>query len=45
MKQVAVVLILLMFIIQAHAQQKVIPLYNAAAPDSENWNWNEGESE
>lgn len=45
MKQVAVVLILLMFIIQAHAQQKVIPLYNGAAPGSENWNWNEGESE
>lgn len=27
------------------AQQKVIPLYNGAAPGSENWNWNEAEND
>jgi acetyl esterase/lipase/lysophospholipase L1-like esterase len=27
------------------AQQKVIPLYNGAAPGSENWTWNEAESD
>jgi acetyl esterase/lipase len=27
------------------AQQKVIPLYNGSAPGSENWNWDESESD
>ncbi len=26
------------------AQQKIIPLYNGAAPGSENWNWEEGKA-
>ncbi|WCT13875.1 alpha/beta hydrolase [Mucilaginibacter jinjuensis] len=37
---------LLMFIAcYANAQQKVIQLYNGAAPGSESWNWEEGVSE
>lgn len=31
--------------LNADAQQKVIPLYNDAAPGSENWNWNEAEND
>jgi len=38
-------LLLLFIVITAHAQQKVIPLYNGAAPGSENWNWNEAEND
>jgi acetyl esterase/lipase len=37
---------LLTFIVQtAVAQQKVIPLYNGAAPGSEKWDWNEAEND
>lgn len=32
-------------VITAHAQQKVISLYNGAAPGSENWTWNEAEND
>ncbi len=31
--------------VAANAQQKVIPLYNGAAPGSENWNWSEAEND
>lgn len=44
MKRLAI-LVLLFIVITANAQQKVIPLYNGAAPGSENWNWNEAESD
>ncbi len=38
--------LVLLFIAGAvSAQQKVIPLYNGAAPGSENWNWNEAEND
>lgn len=30
---------------QIFAQQKVVPIYNGAAPGSENWNWSEGINE
>lgn len=40
-----VILLLIIIAGAARAQQKVIPLYNGAAPGSENWNWTEGESE
>lgn len=33
--------VVLLLGITAQAQQKVIQLYNGAAPGSENWNWNE----
>lgn len=36
--------LLLLFIISAKAQQKVIPLYPGAAPGSEKWDWNQVES-
>lgn len=45
MKQLATFFILFFVFIYSHAQQKVIPLYNGAAPGSENWNWDEGVSE
>jgi hypothetical protein len=32
-------------IFTAEAQQKVIPLYNGAAPGSENWTWSETEND
>jgi len=32
-------------VITARAQQKVISLYNGAAPGSESWNWNEAEND
>jgi acetyl esterase/lipase/lysophospholipase L1-like esterase len=38
------VLLLLLFVISAKAQQKVIPLYNGPAPGSENWTWTEQEN-
>jgi acetyl esterase/lipase/lysophospholipase L1-like esterase len=38
-------LVLLVASATIHAQEKVIPLYNGAAPGTENWNWNEGVSE
>src|SRR3954453_9061624 len=38
-------LFLLFVIITAHAQQKVIPLYNGPAPGSENWTWDEVEND
>ena len=44
MKSVAI-LVLLFIVAAANAQQKVIPLYNGTAPGSENWNWNEAESD
>lgn len=44
MKRLAI-LVLLFLVGSANAQQKVIPLYNGAAPGSESWNWNEGENE
>jgi acetyl esterase/lipase/lysophospholipase L1-like esterase len=44
MKRLAV-LVFLFIVAAANAQQKVIPLYNGAAPGSENWNWNEAENE
>ena len=34
-----------LFIITSHAQQKVIQLYNGAAPGSESWTWNEAEND
>ena len=39
------ILVLLFIVGAANAQQKVIPLYNGAAPGSESWNWNEGEND
>jgi acetyl esterase/lipase/lysophospholipase L1-like esterase len=40
------VLLLLQFIVLSiQAQQKVVQLYNGAAPGSENWNWNEQEND
>ena len=44
MKRLAI-LVLLFIVVAANAQQKVIPLYNGAAPGSENWNWNEAEND
>jgi acetyl esterase/lipase len=38
-------LFLLLAVITTHAQQKVIPLYNGPASGSENWTWNEAESD
>ncbi len=38
-------LFLLLIVITTHAQQKVIPLYNGAAPGSENWTWSEQEND
>jgi predicted esterase len=35
----------LLLALALHAQQKVIPLYPGAAPGSENWTWNETESD
>ncbi|MEO8711169.1 MAG: GDSL-type esterase/lipase family protein [Parafilimonas sp.] len=40
-KYVFSVLMLIFFNASVHAQQKVIQLYNGAAPGSENWNWDE----
>lgn len=45
MKQLSFVFTFLFAFIYVQAQQKVIPLYNGAAPGSENWNWDEGVSE
>src|SRR3982750_4408020 len=39
MKKILVLLLIISSF--AHAQQKVIQLYNGAAPGSENWNWDE----
>ena len=41
MKRYCILLFLLLIITSLHAQQKVIQLYNGAAPGSENWTWNE----
>lgn len=35
----------LLIVVIADAQQKVIQLYNGAAPGSENWTWNEAEND
>ena len=35
------ILLLLFIVVASNAQQKVIPLFNGAAPGSENWNWEE----
>lgn len=43
LKLIGTLLLLSAFGVQA--QQKVIPLYPGAAPGSENWTWNEGESD
>ncbi|XHR92891.1 alpha/beta hydrolase [Mucilaginibacter sp. UC70_90] len=37
--------LLLLSALGVQAQQKIIPLYPGAAPGSENWTWNEGESD
>ena len=38
-------LLLFLFTIQfVNAQQKIVQLYNAAAPGSENWTWSEQEN-
>lgn len=37
-------IIILLFAVTSHAQQKVVPLYNGVAPGSETWNWKEGET-
>jgi acetyl esterase/lipase/lysophospholipase L1-like esterase len=44
MKRLAI-LVLLFIVVAVNAQQKVISLYNGAAPGSENWNWNEAEND
>ena len=44
MKKLALCL-LLFSAATTYAQQKVIPLYNGAAPGSENWTWNEQEND
>lgn len=41
MRQVLVCLLLLIVVCKVNAQQKVIQLYEGAAPGSENWNWDE----
>jgi hypothetical protein len=41
MKRCLIALILVFSTLIINAQQKVIPLYNGAAPGSENWNWDE----
>lgn len=38
-------LVLLLIVMVTHAQQKVIQLYNGAAPGSESWTWNEAEND
>jgi predicted peptidase len=38
-------LIALIFLLQVTAQQKVIQLYNGAAPGSESWTWDEAEND
>lgn len=45
MKSISSLLLLLLFVINSQAQQKVIPLYNGAAPGSESWTWQEGVSD
>jgi acetyl esterase/lipase len=40
-----VCLLISISVLTAHAQQKVIQLYNGAAPGSESWNWKEGEND
>src|SRR5881392_4453073 len=42
MKKILVLLLIISSF--AHAQQKVIQLYNGAAPGSEKWNWEEKEN-
>ena len=44
MKRILLLALLLVAVI-TQAQQKVIQLYNGAAPGSENWNWPEGEND
>src|SRR3954469_22475384 len=39
-----ILFLLLLITTIAHAQQKVIPLYNDVPPGSEKWSWQEGES-
>lgn len=39
------ILVLLFIVGPANAQQKIIPLYNGAAPGSENWDWSEAEND
>lgn len=41
MKKYSLLFISLLIIIMVQAQQKVIPLYNGAAPGSESWTWDE----
>ena len=40
-----IIQIFFIFTTVSNAQEKVIQLYQGAAPGSENWNWNEAESE
>src|SRR6187551_1474791 len=40
-KPILLVLFFVFFVTVINAQQKVIQLYNGAAPGSENWTWNE----
>ncbi|MHB8207221.1 alpha/beta hydrolase [Mucilaginibacter sp.] len=44
MKKKLLLPFLLLFAFVANAQQKVIQLYNGAAPGSESWTWNQSES-
>jgi acetyl esterase/lipase len=44
MKIVSIILLSLLFL-NIQAQQKVIPLYQGAAPGSESWNWSEKEND
>ena len=44
MKKILAVILLSMFSVLIHAQDKVIPLYPGAAPGTETWTWNEQES-
>ncbi len=47
MNKLSSVLLLLLsvFCLPLHAQKKVIPLYDGAAPGSESWTWNEAEND
>jgi len=44
-KPILLVLFFVFFVTVINAQQKVIQLYNGAAPGSENWTWNEAEND
>lgn len=43
-KPILLVFFFVFFVTVINAQQKVIQLYNGAAPGSENWTWNEAEN-